>query len=278
MKDIKLQKNFIIGGKWLYYKIYCGVKTADTLLLDVFKPLSEELFKQKVIDKWFFIRYLDSEPHIRVRFHLLDIFQLGFLILKIKDLLVPYHESKQLWNIQLATYKRETKRYGSNTINEAEFFFYYDSKMILEIIKSSKNDEIRFLMLFNWLENMLILFNFEDKKTLSFLKELQEQSKKEFNVNKMIRKELSYKYRMLEPQLFNKNNFKFQEKNNLKEIVLWFLKLDKEQKLKVSTEDLLASFIHMSINRCFRSKQRLYEMMIYDFLYRKNKSKSIRYD
>ena len=53
--------------------------------------------------------------------------------------------------------------------------------------------------------------------------------------------------------------------------------LKREQKLEVSLDNVVASFIHMSVNRCFRSKQRLYEMMLYDFLYRKNKSKFVRY-
>ncbi|WP_392348660.1 lantibiotic dehydratase C-terminal domain-containing protein [uncultured Polaribacter sp.] len=51
------QRTFVIGDKWLYYKIYCGVKTADMLLLEVIKPLTEQLIEEKIIDKWFFIGY-----------------------------------------------------------------------------------------------------------------------------------------------------------------------------------------------------------------------------
>jgi hypothetical protein len=52
----------------------------------------------------------------------------------------------------------------------------------------------------------------------------------------------------------------------------------KEQNLEVSLESLLASFIHMSVNGCFKSKQRLHEMLLYDFLSKKNKSKFMRYE
>ena len=85
------------------------------------------------------------------------------------------------------------------------------------------------------------------------------------------------KYRKLESQIFNQDNKGFIYEEDLKNIVERFLMLNKEDKLEISITNLLASFIHMSINRCFRSKQRLYEMMLYDFLYRKYKSIHIRY-
>jgi thiopeptide-type bacteriocin biosynthesis protein len=273
----KIQKTFIVGEEWLYYKIYCGVKTADTILLELIKPVTEELVSQKIIDQWFFIRYSDPEPHVRVRFHLIDMNTIGSVLLKIKNLLKPYITTKQIWNVQLATYQRELERYGANTIEKSELFFFYDSKIILSIITNSKDDETRFLNLFNWLETLVSLFNFKDKKLLSFLDNMQEQFKNEFEINKTIRKELSTKYRRLESLLLNENGFNSLTKINLKELVKGFLRLENEQKLNISLEDLLASFIHMSINRCFRSKQRLYEMMLYDFLFRKNKSKFVRY-
>lgn len=67
------QRNFNIGSEWLYYKFYCGVKTADKLLTEVIKPLTEELQTKQLIDKFFFIRYTDPDLHIRLRFHLIDI-------------------------------------------------------------------------------------------------------------------------------------------------------------------------------------------------------------
>jgi thiopeptide-type bacteriocin biosynthesis protein len=272
-----VQRTFVIGDKWLYYKIYCGVKTADMLLLEVIKPLIELFLVQKIIDKWFFIRYSDPEPHLRFRVELIEIKNLGAVIKKIKNLLQPYINSNQVWDVELATYKRELDRYGTNTIEDVEFFFCHDSLMIIKIIKNSKDDETRFLTLFKWLENILILFKFEDKGLLFFLERMQGQFKEEFRVDKRVRKELSVKYRKLAPELFNKEDTNAPKINILIETVERFLSLKKEQKLEVSLDSLVASFIHMSINRCFRSKQRLYEMMLYDFLYRKNKSKFVRY-
>ena len=272
-----VQRTFVIGDKWLYYKIYCGVKTTDTLLLQVIKPLTEQLIEEKIIDKWFFIRYSDPEPHVRFRVQFIDIKNIGAVIKKMRNLLQPYMNSNQVWDVALATYKRELERYGTNTIEDAELFFYHDSLMMLTIIKKSKDDETRFLTLFKWLENILLLFKFEDTGLLSFLERMQEQFKEEFSVDKRVRKELSNTYRKLAPALFDKEDTNAPRIYNLTETVERFLMLKKEQKLEVSLDNVVASFIHMSVNRCFRSKQRLYEMMLYDFLYRKNKSKFVRY-
>ena len=68
-----MKKTFVVGDKWLYYKIYCGVTTADTILLKVIKPLTEELLALKKIKKWFFIRYSDPKPHLRFRVELINI-------------------------------------------------------------------------------------------------------------------------------------------------------------------------------------------------------------
>ena len=272
-----VQRTFVIGDKWLYYKIYCGVKTTDTLLLEVIKPLTEQLIEEKIIDKWFFIRYSDPEPHVRFRVQFIDIKNIGAVIKKMKNLLQPYMNSNQVWDVALATYKRELERYGTNTIEDAELFFYHDSLMILQIIENSKDDETRFLTLFKWLENILLLFKFEDTGLLSFLERMQEQFKEEFSVDKRVRKELSNTYRKLAPALFDKEDTNAPRIYNPTETVERFLMLKKEQKLEVSLDNVVASFIHMSVNRCFRSKQRLYEMTLYDFLYRKNKSKFVRY-
>ena len=81
---------FSLGSEWLYYKLYCGVKTADKLLADVIRPLVDELIGLEWIDNFFFIRYADPDLHIRVRFHLADSTKLGHIITKISTYLHPY--------------------------------------------------------------------------------------------------------------------------------------------------------------------------------------------
>ena len=50
------------------------------------------------------------------------------------------------------------------------------------------------------------------------------------------------------------------------------LRLSVDNKLSVRLNDLVASYIHMFLNRFLRSKQRMQEMIIYDLLHQHYKS------
>jgi len=280
VKNFKVKRTFIIGEEWLYYKIYCGVKVSDSILINLISPIAEELYKQKFIDKWFFIRYSDPEPHLRVRFHVIKIENISKIILKIKDKILPYVNNNQVWNVQLATYNREFERYGKKIIETVESYFFYDSLLAIYFIQNDGDgDKTRFLNVLKSVENIVNIFNFDIKRRLSFLNKMGLQYKNEFEVDKIIKKELSNKYRELQREMFNNydsNNSLYSINTQLQNIVNMLLTLKKGQELEQSLENLLASFIHMTINRNFRSKQRLYEMMIYDFLHRNNNSKFIR--
>jgi len=63
-------RTFIPGSEWIYFKIYTGTKTADAILKNELYGFVSEMLKNKVIDKWFFIRYNDPDFHIRLRIHL----------------------------------------------------------------------------------------------------------------------------------------------------------------------------------------------------------------
>jgi len=272
-----IQKKIIVGDEWLYYKIYCGVKTADYLLIYVIKPICERLLDNSIIDKWFFIRYSDPEPHLRVRFHSIKIENLGIIIECFKVQVMPYIISNQVWDVQLATYHRELNRYGRNTIKECESFFFYDSQHSINIIKNDEGDEKHFIVVFKWIEYLISLFKLNSEQQLSFLKAMQHQFKDEFKVHKPVNKTLNMKYKTLEILLYNDLTENNNNNIELKKITERLLFLKKEKQLNNSIEYLLSSFIHMSINRNFRSKQRLYEMMIYDFLQKKHTSKFARY-
>jgi thiopeptide-type bacteriocin biosynthesis protein len=61
-------------------------------------------------------------------------------------------------------------------------------------------------------------------------------------------------------------------KESLSSYAKEILSLSKESKLSVKLNDLVASYIHMFLNRFLRSKQRMQEMVIYDLLHQHYKS------
>ncbi len=279
------KQKFIIGEEWLYYKIYCGVKTADLLLSEILKPLIDELLENNKINKWFFIRYNDPDAHLRLRFHFADLKHIGFVINAIKDALQDSITNNSIHKIQLDTYNRELYRYGNNTIEFAEILFYNDSNCVANALQLIDDEDLLLLFTLKNTDNLLENFGLNDKQKLDFTNTQMQYFKEEFNVNKMVNKQLVKKYNerktTIEQFLLYFNNL--EEYKLLKQFFSIKNKKDIfaiEQVLKCSNSvivsDKLSSFIHMSINRTFRSKQRLYEMLCYDFLVRFYKSKIAR--
>lgn len=282
MKMNKVQRTFSIGDYWIYYKIYCGVNIADNILINIIKPITEHLIQNKIINKWFFIRYSDPESHLRVRFLLNDLKDFGIIVKQIKEALSSHIEGNSVWNVELNTYNRELERYGKNTIEESESLFYHDSIMITSAIKNIKDDNEYFVFILKAVNDILIYFNYSDKQKLDFVHHLDLAFKKEFNVDKTLKKQLNIKYRTWQKPIEklistdNKNEFyglHYNKTVNSESVIKNLISHNKNNTLQIDCNELLSSYIHMTINRGFSSKQRLHEMLIYNMLYRFYKSK-----
>jgi len=55
------------GSHWLYAKLYCPAQHQDDVLTRHLPDLLARL--PEAVDRWFFIRYRDPDPHLRLRFH-----------------------------------------------------------------------------------------------------------------------------------------------------------------------------------------------------------------
>lgn len=268
----QVKRSFVPGSEWVYYKLYCGLNTADSIIINFLKPLTLKLIKNEVIDKWFFIRYQDPEQHLRVRFHLKDIDMIGFLFQQLHAAFKSHIESGLVWDIQIATYNRELERYGENTIEDLESYFYYDSEQVAKIIKESSNEENRFENVFEYIDDVINVFLPSPEKKNIFLNQMQLNFKKEFLIDKIGKKQLSKKYRVFKNKNSATNTVRITNRESMAFITAKIKGLERSGGLHVSLEDLLSSIIHMTVNRSFQSRQRFYEMLLYDFLYQKNKS------
>lgn len=274
-----MQRTFITGSEWLYYKIYCGAKTSDILLEETISPLMDKLVREKKIDKWFFIRYHDPEYHIRLRLHFFEIKHIGNVIEDIKSELLPYINNDSIHNVQLDTYQREMERYGSNTVEQAESLFYNDSVCICQAQQLIENEETWLLFALKSIDDLLDNFGFSTEKKLSFAMQQMISYKEELKVDKSINKNLSKKYKKRKSRIHDfLNPFAGQQEYAaLNNLLSEKSKKDKpiireifgaENDISVVEEKLISSLIHMSVNRILRSKQRVYEMLLYDFLAR----------
>jgi thiopeptide-type bacteriocin biosynthesis protein len=119
------------GGEWLYVKVYADESRHGELLARYLGALVEHALP--VVDRWFFLRYRDDAPHLRLRFH-------GDAARLTTRLLPAVHDWAQellsrdlIREIALDTYRPEILRYGGpELIDAAERAFHADSRCVLE--------------------------------------------------------------------------------------------------------------------------------------------------
>ena len=273
-----MKRSFCLGSEWLYYKIYTGVNTADYVLTEKLNPVILSLLENKIISKWFFIRYNDPDDHIRIRFNCETIDSVSQVINKLYPIFDELIASDVIWKLQTDTYQREMERYGESTIIESESIFYHDSKMMLNYATLKpyfEKEETQLLFSFLAIDSFLNSFHLTFNDRLVLLDGLQESFKKEFNVDKQLKKEFDKNYRelSLEIESFLTNKLvdeyaeifsAIYEKQNKVDLLVSNIKCN----IQIPLNSFLISHVHMMINRQYASKQRTYECLIYDHLYR----------
>ncbi len=132
-----------------------------------------------------------------------------------------------------------------------------------------------------YIDKLLSDFNLPLSKRFELMQQLADGFGKEFNLNSSLIIQLSDKYRKNKSDIFN-----FMKDDYLEEIYMEILNLtkiksvksnviieqiheiEKTGNLEIPINNLLSSYIHMFINRLFRSKQRVHELVLYGFLFR----------
>lgn len=278
-------RKFSPGSEWVYYKLYCGAKSADKILLEAIKPLTEQLANENKIDKWFFIRYTDPDFHLRLRLHVTQEHNIGEVIRLVNAYLSPFEKSGYIWKLQMDTYNREVERYGCNTIELSETLFCHESNALLSLLDNTWGDareQVRWVWGLRAIDELLNSFQLSLQQKLALLTELKNAFAAEFNMDKLLKMQLDQKHRANKKvieQVMDSSNDVLNELFPLIEIIKQksintegvtnaLLDIDADGGLQVPLADLLNSYIHMLLNRLFPSNQRLHEMVAYDFLFR----------
>jgi thiopeptide-type bacteriocin biosynthesis protein len=276
---ITIQRTFIPGSRWVYIKLYTGEKTADDLLIHIIAPVIKKLQKANSIEKWFFIRYYDPDFHLRIRLLTHNSQYVGEIIQQFYHKLNILNRNHLLWKVQLDTYNRELDRYDNRLIEEAESVFYADSECILSILKYiTKNENYRWMIALKLINELLSDFGLSIGEKQKLLEYLSKSFKAEHGFNEFNSKQFSSKFRVnkkiiesvLDNRIIEKDFISLSQPirkrtKRLKPIVEQIkLKARKDNNIN----ELLKSYLHMTLNRLFRSKNRQHEMILYDFMFR----------
>ncbi|WP_212133675.1 thiopeptide-type bacteriocin biosynthesis protein [Bacteroides xylanisolvens] len=280
------QRTYIPGSQWIYFKIYTGKVEADKLLLEYITPTINILTKNKNIEKWFFIRYSDPDFHIRLRILASNMHSVNYIIYCFYKRLMHCQVNGIIWKVQLDTYNRELERYGQELIEEAESIFYLDSKCVLSILKILGQDQqFRWMISFKLVEALLTDFCLDLTTKQQIMGSLDNEFKKEFGFHDHNMKQLNTKYRnnrkiietilenTINDTLFRKLYIPIKNRSKSMSFIVNKLHLKIENSHKtVDYHSLLKSYIHMMLNRLFNDKNRMHELVIYNFMNRYYKS------
>lgn len=274
----KVQRTFYPGSEWIYFKVYTGIKTADILLIFSILPLYKKLMREKKISKCFFIRYTDPGFHIRLRMLVNDPSDIGYIMKTWHKLMKKYGEDGRINRIDISTYHRELERYGEKYIESAETLFSIDTQCILSLLSIlyKKDENYRWMVALKMIDAFFDDLQFDLAQRFSCIERMSEAYKMEFGFNMYNAKQLNAIYRDKRGTIVSVLATA-PENPDLTAAFDVLGKRSKQIRKLIGAgaempENNLSSYIHMMMNRLFRSKNRMHELLIYDFLSRYYKS------
>ena len=284
-KKSKTKRTYLPGDEWLYFKLYSHPSVSNNILLKNISKIINGLRKQNILKCWYFIRYIDTDNHLRVRIlinrnNTVDVIQYFEKSIRIG------FEKGSISNLLLDTYKREIERYGAYTIEYAERIFEASSDLVLNFLK--KNPKIQ--SGYNELHLALLTANIilevflkSSTEYIDLLNLIHESMKHEFEDSKSVKIQLDNKYRehsaFINNMDANKNNIitiagkkEFNNYVNALNILKTKTSNLSDEKLNKLVSDLL----HMHLNRIFTENHRKQEFIIYYLLYKHHLSLNAR--
>lgn len=280
-------RSFSLGSEWTYLKVYCGPKWADKILTDYLRPCLAGLQAEQIIEQWFFIRYADPHPHLRLRLHhAANPLTLATIVSRLHQTLAGLQAERVVQDLQYDTYYRELERYGAATMEFSETIFYHDSQAVLhflDLLAGNEGERYRWLFAIRGVDQLLNDFGLSLVEKAALAEQSQRDFFQEFNGNANLTRQLNDKYREVSREVTSFLHTAH-EVPDLAEAVSLFdarsagvraayqvLAADLGTRhptldVAATVRQLLPSFLHMFLNRIFLANQRLHELVVYHYL------------
>lgn len=280
----EIQRYFELGSTWLYAKLYCSPSLSEILIEQHVLPLVDQLLEENSILGYFLTRYVDDENHLRIRLKVSDLEQVYYVLNQVINRSKIAEESGVLKKVCYDRYVREVERYGSNSIAIVEKLFCIESNALSQFLKATSylnREDYRWVFAATNTYEFVKMF-FEEADAIDFYKELCVKFNAEFNIDEPTVRKL-IKQKMASSDLWKSidenrthsddqtlhNCLKIiKEKNTLmRPLIDKILFLNANELLEVPLNSLVASLIHMLLNRLFTTEHRKHETIIYNILY-----------
>jgi len=269
----KIQRKYIPGSEWLYLKIYAPKIGADRLLLRL-QPLLNKRYQYGKISKWFFIRYDDHAPHIRLRLQVSPE-AISEVLFAFKTKLEDRIQQHVVREYQIDVYSRELERYAAAGMELTENFFWASSQLVLSFLKQNKYHVVVATHHFALCSTLAIIEAFipDMNDRLEFTLSSYQQFLPEF-ADRRVKVGLDKKYRELAPGIIAA--LKADDDSLMSGAVIAGRKFTQtlravQESISLQDENrtsYLRSIIHMHLNRIFTDESRKQEMITYYLLYK----------
>lgn len=259
--NISINRKFLPGSQWLYYKIYLKQEYCNKFIKNI-SSLLFDLMSNKEIISFFYIKFYDPDFHIRLRFKINPIDYIH-LITKINQFLSPLVIEKYISNVEISTYNREIERYSAENMEIIEDVFYIDSLLSINNLTTSfaKYNTNYWITSIRIIKEYLLLFFYTEEERVLFTKNMIDVLKNELDIQKTTTVSINKLYKDLKPSLndiYNKNT-----QNPLYEVLNEHIaKLDFT---KFSREYYAGNLIHMHITRIVNINNKYSEYVLYNF-------------
>lgn len=287
-------QRFAPGSEWLYARLYTGTSTSDRVLRQVVPRVVHPALGTGAADRWFFIRYGDPAPHLRLRLHGDPRRLWGGVLPALEDAVAPLLADGQVWKLELGTYEPELERYGGPAgLVLAERLFQADSEAVVEILDLLEGDasaDLVWRLALVGIDRLFADLGLEGDEALGVLGIVQELFAREHRVDTRVKKQLSARLRREQAELERLLEAGDDPSHPLAPALAAFgrrsealapvvAELDAgiaAGRVELSLAQLAPSYSHMFVNRLVRSDARAHEMVLYDFLVRLRHSRRMR--
>lgn len=285
-RSAQVQRRFVPGGPWLYAKLYCGPSAADEVLRRAIAPVRAHAFATGAAEGWFFLRYADPAPHLRVRFRGDPARLRGEVLPALRAAAAPLLADGSLWRIQLDTYEREIERYGGPAgMEPCEAIFGHDSDAALDIVSLLEGDrgaDARWRLAVRGADMLLDDLGLDTGARLGLARGARDAFRRELGATTAMYRQIGERFRREREALFALLA-RDPDRDGASELAPGLAALSRRSErlgpvvaelrarageLDPPLEIIAGSLVHMHVNRMLHAGQRAQELVIHDFLHR----------
>ncbi len=284
--EAESKRHRLPGSEWLSYRLFGGPAMLDRILAERIGAQADQWREQGWIQHWFFIRYHDPSPHLRIRFQGRPELLLSKVMPAMHQMVAGLVQERLIHNIEIATYHRELERYGGpEAIALCEQWFAQESQRICALLKHTRhgNPRWRWQLAMAGLVGDLTDFGLAPDDLLALFEAVAAGFRREFQMEKGRLASLGSKYRALTAEVCAACRGELPADlpdpeqirailddgtQTRRQIGDQLRQLSTHNALHGTVESLLPSFVHMTCNRWFVDRPRANEMVLYDLIRR----------